>query len=94
MRPAVLIPRPETEELVEAALDLLAEAAGLEETASSVPPSLSPLIADVGTGSGAIALSLAQEGGYAVLATDLQCRGLGRRGAKCRPRWAWKHWWS
>jgi release factor glutamine methyltransferase len=46
--PAVLIPRPETELLVEAALELLA---GIER----------PVIVDVGTGSGCIALSIAGE---------------------------------
>lgn len=44
--PAVLIPRPETELLVEVAIDLAREMA-------------SPVLVDVGTGSGAIALSLA-----------------------------------
>jgi release factor glutamine methyltransferase len=44
--PAVLIPRPETEHLVEAVLKLL-------------PTNKSVKIADVGTGSGAIAISLA-----------------------------------
>ncbi len=46
--PDVLIPRPETELIVETALDLLC----------NVP---TPVIADVGTGSGCIALSLAAE---------------------------------
>lgn len=46
--PAVLIPRPETEHLIETIVPL----------ARSTP---SPRIADVGTGSGAIALALAQE---------------------------------
>jgi release factor glutamine methyltransferase len=46
--PAVLIPRPETEHLIEAVLSL----------AKAVP---NPRIADVGTGSGCIALALAKE---------------------------------
>src|SRR5690348_1364545 len=46
--PAVLIPRPETEHSVEAALNLLRELK-------------SPYIVDVGTGSGCIALALASE---------------------------------
>jgi release factor glutamine methyltransferase len=51
--PAVLIPRPETEHLVEAVLEL-ARGSG----SPSVP---SPRIVDVGTGSGCIALALAKE---------------------------------
>jgi release factor glutamine methyltransferase len=55
--PRVLIPRPETEQLVDLALARL-PAGGT--------------VADVGTGSGAIALSLAREGHAArVIATDL-----------------------
>ena len=46
--PAVLIPRPETEHLIETVLPL----------ARAIPY---PIIADVGTGSGAIALALAKE---------------------------------
>ena len=46
--PAVLIPRPETEHLIETVLPL-------------ARPMPSPKIADVGTGSGAIALALAKE---------------------------------
>ena len=46
--PAVLIPRPETEHIVEAVLELLNPPAALR-------------IADVGTGSGCIALALAKE---------------------------------
>jgi release factor glutamine methyltransferase len=60
----VLIPRPETEVLVQAVLDW---AAGREE--------LSAL--DVGTGSGAIALALATEGPFArVVATDVSDEAL------------------
>jgi release factor glutamine methyltransferase len=66
--PAVLIPRPETEELVEAALQLLRLRPAWE--ARLQPASSGPLVADVGTGSGAIALSLAQEAGLPILATD------------------------
>lgn len=55
--PAVLVPRPETELLVERALALRPEEFGR--------------LADLGTGSGAIALSLAQERpGWLVFATD------------------------
>jgi len=57
-----LIPRPETEQLVEVAL---AELRALGSSATAV-------VADLGTGSGAIALSLAKEGKVAaVWATDV-----------------------
>jgi release factor glutamine methyltransferase len=62
--PAVLIPRPETEHLVETVLEL----------ARGVP---SPKIVDVGTGSGCIALSLAHElKGAEVYAVDLSADAL------------------
>jgi release factor glutamine methyltransferase len=56
----VLIPRPETEQVVEVALAELHRARGGSETADAlVPP---PVCVDLGTGSGAIGLSLAVEG--------------------------------
>ena len=62
--PAVLVPRPETELLVEWALALLKGAT-------------KPAIADLGTGSGCIALALAKERPDAqVLATDLSSDAL------------------
>ena len=63
--PAVLIPRPETEHLVEAVLDLT----------NHLP--VAPRIVDVGTGSGAIAIALASELPDAyVYATDLSAEAL------------------
>lgn len=62
--PAVLIPRPETELLVQTALDLVA---GID----------SPRILDLGTGSGAIAVALAYLSENAQLwATDISARAL------------------
>jgi release factor glutamine methyltransferase len=62
--PDVLIPRPETEVLVETALELLRD----------IP---SPFVVDVGTGSGCIALSLAAERPDAVVhAVDLSAAAL------------------
>ena len=52
--PAVLIPRPETEHVVETALELMRTGAGRQ-------PGAGPKLIDVGTGSGAIALALATE---------------------------------
>ena len=57
--PAVLIPRPETEHLIETGVPL-------------ARPMKQPIIADVGTGSGAIALALAKELPHAEIhATDI-----------------------
>jgi release factor glutamine methyltransferase len=62
--PATLIPRPETELLVELALQRL-------------PPDFSGRVADLGTGSGAIALAIARERPRArVVATDASAAAL------------------
>src|SRR5574337_1191903 len=70
--PATLIPRPETELLVELALQRL-------------PPGFSGRVADLGTGSGAIALAVAREHPRAqVIATDASATALAvaRRNAQ------------
>ena len=58
VNPSVLIPRPETEHLVEAALNCLKDQSEVT-------------VLDVGTGSGAIAISVALETGRRVLASDI-----------------------
>jgi release factor glutamine methyltransferase len=65
--PAVLIPRPETEHLIETTLDRV-----------QVSPLAAPLrIADIGTGSGCIALALAKELPEAeIYATDISTAAL------------------
>ena len=62
--PDVLIPRPETEGLIEAAL-ARANAAGIHAA-----------IVDIGTGSGALAVTLALKTGRCVVATDLSLDAL------------------
>ena len=65
--PRVLIPRPETEILVGAVLEQVG-ASGIDDGASTA--SVGPVL-DVGTGSGAIVLSLLREGPFArAVATD------------------------
>ncbi len=71
--PDVLIPRPETEHLVEAALERI--------------PSNAPFrIADVGTGSGAIAVALAVARPQAkITAIDISAAALEGRQRECQP---------
>jgi len=69
--PAVLIPRPETEHVVETVLEIVSNGALPKDVPARTKPALSlpkgasaphePRIVDVGTGSGAIALALARE---------------------------------
>ncbi|HXA42275.1 MAG TPA: peptide chain release factor N(5)-glutamine methyltransferase [Candidatus Solibacter sp.] len=69
--PAVMIPRPETEVLVEAALRVLAEIAPEGRATGG------PRVLDVGTGSGAIALAVAAgRTDSRVLATDISADAL------------------
>ena len=66
--PQVLIPRPETELLVEQALSILV----------STPFGKVPLVLELGTGSGAIAISLAKEvKEIFIVATDISREALG-----------------
>jgi release factor glutamine methyltransferase len=81
--PAVLIPRPETEHVIEAVLELVASAEtkqnqeqGQRQRAGAPAPH-GLRIVDVGTGSGAIALALARELPTAALfATDISSDAL------------------
>jgi release factor glutamine methyltransferase len=74
--PDVLIPRPETEHLIEVALDRL----GVRELRAGRPPRLTGenlSIVDIGTGSGCIAIALAKELPAAqIFATDISLTAL------------------
>jgi release factor glutamine methyltransferase len=74
--PAVLIPRPETEHLIEAVLDCVGRTP-LDQLQNE-PSSAGPLrIADIGTGSGCIALALAKQFVQAeIFATDISSAAL------------------
>ncbi|MGH9687802.1 MAG: peptide chain release factor N(5)-glutamine methyltransferase [Candidatus Acidiferrales bacterium] len=70
--PAVLIPRPETEHVIEVALERLGEQRGIKINMRTGAPSPVLRIADVGTGSGCIAVALANELPHAeIFATDI-----------------------
>jgi release factor glutamine methyltransferase len=71
--PAVLIPRPETEHVIETVLQLTNQNNG----GRASPPATPTLIVDVGTGSGCIALALAKELAHAEIhATDISAGAL------------------
>ena len=76
VNPDVLIPRPETEHLIEVALDRLA----LRELRAGRPPRLTGngfTLVDIGTGSGCIVIALAKELPHAtVYATDISAAAL------------------
>jgi release factor glutamine methyltransferase len=74
--PAVLIPRPETEHVMEVALARLGER-GLKIHMDTGAPRQTLRVADVGTGSGCLAVALAYELPHAqVIATDISAAAL------------------
>ena len=87
--PDVLIPRPETEHLIEVALDRLA----VREIRAGRQPRLTGenvTLVDIGTGSGCIAITLAKELSAAtVYATDHFRCGFGRLPAATRRATVW-----
>jgi release factor glutamine methyltransferase len=73
--PAVLIPRPETEVLIDLALEKL-------------QPLVTPKVLDLGTGSGIVAISLSLESPSAeTVAVDCLKRRHFCRAQQCRPAW-------
>jgi release factor glutamine methyltransferase len=80
---AVLIPRPETEHIIEVALERLGER-GIKINMKTGAPSPTLHVADVGTGSGCLAVALAHELPHAeFVATDIspQALDIARRNA-------------
>jgi release factor glutamine methyltransferase len=74
--PAVLIPRPETEHVIEVALERLGRR-GIKIDMVTGAPSLRLRVADVGTGSGCLAVALAHELPHAeIMATDISAAAL------------------
>jgi release factor glutamine methyltransferase len=74
--PAVLIPRPETEHVIEVALERLGPR-GIKINMRTGAPSPTLRVADVGTGSGCLAVALAHELPHAeILATDISAAAL------------------
>jgi release factor glutamine methyltransferase len=75
--PAVLVPRPETETLVDAAISVLRDMRGRSSATPAGASMTAPLVADLGTGSGCIAVTLAAElPGARVLASDISAEAL------------------
>ena len=74
--PAVLIPRPETEHIIEVALERLGPR-GIKINLQTGAPNSPLRVADVGTGSGCLAVALARELPHAeIFATDISAPAL------------------
>lgn len=83
--PGVLVPRPETELLVELCLAHFTSTPGGPGGDQPPDPLTSPRIADLGTGTGAIALALARERPHwRIVATDLSTDALEIAQLNCR----------
>jgi release factor glutamine methyltransferase len=81
--PGVLVPRPETEVLVEAALTVLRDA--YPAKGNGCPWPVHPIVLDLCTGTGAVAIALARElPGATIFGTDISRRALrvARRNAE------------